>query len=497
MRASGTLLCLICAFGVVISCDTGRDGPVSPDSAASRISIPLDGENGARQVDVSPSPVDESYTPRIAIAPEDTLIAVYNVNLDLETSEEQVLLLKKKAAPLAPLRVVVIAYDNVLNDHRVSFEGDTLATNQNSTELLFVDLVGDHGTEIVCRGMDAAGFQTIDVFRKAVSPRGFGLYFESILALAVDGSVEVETVERSNAYKDGYANGESFPIITLATPEDADNLLDLVQRRYFWRFSDRAYVLGAEERISGAAVEQAQLNELYRSRAEAFEPWLSGVWFLESGEIGPTVYLYFEPEERRFTYFVGDLQEVYTWGHTYKILVNRVELTGVNEHVPYMRRNLYVQVDGIDRIRLLGTDSWVGSYRRMPDYLLRTNGYGATGVPRGEVDTAPFELDGRYVGDTGDVAEFRGDRFTLTEGELVSDGFFSIYQTNVPVLEMLIRDRTGIVQEHRRFRASYSEETRDNRVYRTLVLEPGVVGVYGFESSGDPVIRFEQIEELD
>ncbi len=484
---------LLAAVFVVLAaaCSSKRGAAPVERQASVRAATPVVEESGAPRDFPSAPSVQEVYRPRVPLDSADAAVGVYNVNLDLETSEEQVLLLKRNRDAGAPVRVAVVVYDPLVEGYLVSFEAETLATNTRSVELSFIDMVGDHSLEIVCRGMDAQGRQTMNIYRKAASPRGFGLYFESIFAIAVDGTIEIEQVERSEAYRGGFANGESFTVKTLRTPEDSRNLLDLIENRYFWRFADRKYVMGREERIPGEAVEQAQLRDLYRSGATAFETFLHGAWFLEQGEPEGQAYLYFEPLSKQFTFYAGDVQEVYEWSATYKILVNQVELAGINELIPYIRKNLYVQVTGIDTIRLLGSDPWRGSYRRIRETaLLRESDL---------VDDAgvAIELRGSYLSDVGERLVFRGNEFELEEAGVTLRGFFSIYSVGVPILELKIRERSGVIVESRRYRMTYEEESRDNRVYRTILLEPGVIGVYGFEATGDGYTRYEQIEQID
>ena len=346
--------------------------------------------------------------------------------------------------------------------------------------------------EIAFRGMDNDGNQTLDVFRKTSSPIGFGLYYESICSIAVDGTVEIESVERSEAYKDGQTNGESNSIVTLQSDPHSENLLDLIRTRFYWRFSERRYIEDHVDRIPGEVVAQTQLRELFRSGTSAFEKYLTGIWYLESGEVVEEGFLFFEPETKRFTYYFGNTQEIYLWDGTYKILVNQVEIVGTNELVPYIRKNVYVRVEALDGIRLLGSDPWRGSYRRVAGRGL--NDLRAAGSPTTTVGS-DIELSGSYVSDLGERFVFTGNEFTLEEAGQTISGLFSLYRIDISILELKVREKTGVVTETRRYRLTFEEETKDDRVYRTLYLVPGVVGIYGFEPIGDGYVRYEQIHQ--
>ena len=463
---------LILLFAILlISCE--QPGDTIDNNTSPQIAFPeREAQEGSRLESRSADGIDRIHEPRVTIDSEDLVLAVYNVNLDLDASEEQVLLLVREAEAEAEIRVAVVSFDTLIDGYSVAYEGVTGSTNRQSAVLSFVDLVGDHGLEIISRGM-AGGQQTIDVLRKSTSPIGFGLYYESILSLSVEGTIEIEPVQRSEAYREGFTNGESYTIKTLTPPERSQNILDLQLTRYFWKFADRRYVKGLEERISGAAIEQSQLEELFRSDARSFETFLGGVWFLEYPAQGEEVYLVFEPERRRFTYYAGDIQEVYVWNASYKTLVNQTEITGTNELIPYIRKNLYVRVDSLDTIRLLGSDPWIGAYHRVP------------GRPKNAEDSTIVEmshLSGLYLSDIGERLFFDGSEFEIEWDGGYYEGVFTLYHIDATVLELRVREKTGEFTRKLRFELRYSEAIRNERLYRTMFLRSGVVGIYGFEA---------------
>jgi len=478
------------AFAILaaISCTPAPRSVASLQDPSERITIPASAPASGSQALIGG--VDKLFKPRVPISQDDSVIAVYNVNLDLDASEEQILLLTRVKAE-SPVRIAVVVYDSIIAGYTISYEQETGSTNRSASSLTFVDLIGDHSVEIVCIGKNTGGEQTIEVLRRSVSPTGFGLYYESIFSHEVDGTAAIETVARSEAYREGFSNGASFAIVTLAPPEVPESLLDLIRVRYYWRFAERRYVRGQEELISGKAIEQLQLQELFRSGAESFEEFLRGAWFLESPALKEPVYLFYEPNGRRFTYYSKNIQEVYVWGVTYKTLVNQVELTGVNKLIPYIRKNLYVRVDGIDSIRLIGANPWSGIYRRID--VLQQAGY-EQAVPE---ESGEISLEGVFLSDIGERLFFAGDEFELEWSKRSISGLYSLYSIGTPILELKIREKTGVISENLRFRLEYDEILRDDRLYRTLYIEPGVVGVYGFESTGEPVTRYEQIVRVE
>lgn len=481
---------IILAFAIMLSACRGSN---APNDSNERLIAGLPQESGQPSAGAafSPTPLSaETIEPFVPISADLMVVGLANVNFDLERNDEQVIAVREKNVADSQIRILVAAYDNVLEKYSVVFEETILATNQRTLNLNFLDLIGDHNLEIICRGMDPEGRQTLDVFHRTAAPSGFGLYYRSIFSAALSGSIEFIEIERSGAYQVGQSNGESFPIVTQAQDEDSDNILDLVQRTYYWRFTEGKYLEGKVEKIPGEEVEQQQLKELYRKNAASFAEFLHGNWYLadsvaESG--GGTVILHFNTTDSVFTYYTGGLQESYSWISTYKVLVSRVEINGENELVPFIRKQFYLQVESLDSVRIRGNDPWSGLYRRLSDQIAHS-----LSSTKPVSDSFPV-LEGPFYSDAGSELFFDGLSFRLVERGVVHLGGYAMYNAGVPVLELRIVDGTGIVSDSRRYRLSYNEEKRDDKVFRTLSLLPGIVGIYGFEATADTAQRYEQI----
>ena len=476
------------------SCEKQRKAPQSLPTA--EVITPQLEQAKALQTSTSVGPeIEESIEPKIAIEPTVSVVAISNINLDLDKTDEQVLALKDRNLPASNIQLIVTSYDKVWQEYRVSFKADTGATNQRAFSLRFIDLVGDHNLEIVCRGMNGEGEQTVSIFRKDRSPEGYGLYYNLIWQAAIQGTVEIDIFERSTYYQEGKQNGKSFPIVTLTHDPDSENPLDLIKRIHYWRYPENSYVQEVEELIPGQVVQQRQLSDLYRRGVSAFESFLAGSWFLSESEgiLGDgAVFLFFEPTVKRFSYFAGDIQESYTWKNTYRRLTSRVEINGENELVNYIFKHFYVQVSAIDTVQILSGESWNGTYKRVSN----ASTLGISGSMRSRSSTE-LDLSGFYLNDRGDEIFFDYPSFNLMEkGKKVAGGY-ALYDAGVTVLELRVLSEAGLVREKRTYSVNYLEERRDDRIFRSLELKPGVVGVYGFSQEDADAIHFEQIETLE
>jgi hypothetical protein len=429
---------------------------------------------------------------KIPLARGMTLVGLDNENFDLERNEEQVIALKDSQNPDSPIKVQVAAYDGVLESYQMVFESETSAVNPKAFAFTFLDIVGDHNIEIICRGMDAEGRQTLDVFHRTNAPTGFGLYFRSIFSIALNGAIEIKELNREGPYQVGVADGVSFPIITQSPDEESENTMDLVERTYYWLFSENAYVIGNVEKIPGKDIEQKQLKELFWKNAAAFAEFLQGNWYLvDEGSGGDISILNFDERRKTFTFFSGDLQESYKWELTTKLVYNRVVIKGINELVSFISRQFSVQVIDLDTIEIRPTDPAQGTYQRLPAHMAE-----ALSSPSADNREIP-QLSGFYFSDVGNELYFEDSYFQLKEGDAIVQGGYAVYFAGSQVLELRVLNNAGLVVESRRYKIDFSQEMQEDKVYRTLYLVPGVVGIYGFEATEDNYIQYEQIEAVN
>jgi hypothetical protein len=437
---------------------------------------------------------------RISIERDHKIVQVLNLNLDLDQYDEQVVVLKWQDDPESLIHVLVADFDTVRNSWVHTWTGTTQATDIRSFTIFFEDVVGDHNLEIACSGMNSAGEQTLSVFRKTRSPVGYGLYYTTIADITSDGTIEIQYKDRSQAYQMNQRNGVSFPIVAYASDPDSGNIMDLIQITYNWRFQNNRYVETRRERIAGEQIEEQQLKELFRSDAAAFEQFLSGPWYrvdtVDEGygyELGDMIL--FDPDARRMYFYSGGVQEIYVWTKSDRTIFRGLYISTHNEAISFLRRQVRISVRTLDTIQLEihGTEEWRGTYRKLTPGLQAE----LLHARRAEVHMHPVELQGLYKSDDGMEIFFAPPRFTLTDGDRELHGGFATFRVESEILQLKAVRRNGLVQETRTYRIEYNEEKDETRILRTLVLQPGELGVYGFVPSLSDPIKLDQIEILE
>jgi len=440
---------------------------------------------------------EETETPpRVALGEEFLLISTVDANLDLDEPEEQILLVKRRDDPEDRIRVLVTDFDTLRNTHRVTWQGETTATNVRTFALYVRDLIGDHVNELVCFGTDNQGLQTLDVFRRDPSPASSGLAFRQILQITTDASIEIEDRPRSDAYRSLQSNGISFPVLSFRRNPATDAPLDLIKTSYYWRVQQGRYVAELEEEIPGVVVEESQLRELYDGEVTVIERFLEGPWYRASGsDIGSDVEMaYFSTQDREIVLFRSGAQERYLWQNSYKSLYEGgpgVWMNLKNEILQRVRRQMSITVLGLDSIFVSVDDAeyWTGRYQRM------TPGLQNAVVQNSRTINSEVELIGVFRNENNEEIVFSEPFFTLRTEDIQWHGGYNVFQADELVLELKIISDNG---EERSFSRSFflevQEEGSDDQTVRRLTLKPAEITINGVQSVPGRDYVLEQVE---
>ena len=509
--------------------DRGRTGGWQPVAAALTAAALLAGgceaargANAAREAAPTARPAVTgavaAVTPSPSLAPDaveneplvplqstEELIQVITENLDDDEGDEQLLLVRSAGTatdePATPaLKLVVVDSAGSGPTHRRTWGTETRAVDPRTFNVQLQDLVGDHHLEIVARGINALGERTLDLFRQA--PFGAQLAFTSILSVVAQGTIEIQEQERPESYVQGQTLGAPFPIVVLATDPQGSNVTDLLKTTYLWQEEAARYQALPAERIPGAVVEERQLRDLFASSAtETFERFLAGPWYrpLEPGAAGLLTrgaeLIHFEPERRRITLFDGDVQEIYIWEVSHRLLSSRLGIWVRNELVPSIQKTINIEVTSLRDIRVVMKGRERGDYTdRHYEKLttgLQTELARATAVDLGLVK---LHLSGLYRADNGDTIIFESPRFTWLMGSDSESGGYVIYLVGQPVIVFKVMSPGGVTRELRSYTLEYDEHLVGDRLFRSILLRPATLEVGGVSFEARTALRFEQVE---
>ncbi len=443
---------------------------------------------------------EERVQPGVRLNDNVLVSQVLEVNLDVDQVDEQIIVFKRRDDPSDRIRLLIADFDTIRNTYIPSWEGSTQATNLRTFAVYTDDLTGDHNPEIMAFGMDSEGMQTLDIFRRTSSPTGIGLFFESIGTFRSDGSIEIEEVDRSQAYHTVQTLGTSFPVAVYTRNLESDNVLDLLKTTYHWSFPEGTYLEGETEEIPGAQIEEQQLSSLYQGSVADFERFLSGPWYLalndDTREVGDLVF--FDTEQRRIVFYRTDSQESYVWNDSHKTLYRTgpgLWVNIVNEAFRAVRKQVSISVLTANSLSVSFTedDEWSGTYRRLTpslqqSFLKNESLVSAQNVP---------DLQGVFENDSGMEMFFASPRFVLRENGEELAGGFSLFRVPEPIMELKVLNEDGLVQQRRTYSVDLTEQTRGEQILRRLTLKPVALEIRGVRTLPEESIVLEQVEEIE
>jgi hypothetical protein len=452
---------------------------ISPESPASS-----EPDAGAAQ---SAVPVNH-----VSALPDEVILSVMDFNTGEDNGAEQILTVRKAGAEGGRLTIVVADYLDLKNEWQRSWEGEILCSKLTTLSIQAKDLLGDHGYEIVCTGMDDSGEQTITVFRK----EGASSYAQ-ILALTAD-SVAIGETDRGEAYQQGQAQGDTWPVLAFNADKESSNLLDQVKDKYVWDSRKGLYEKTGSERIPGATVQREIVEKVLTGAQGDFESFLQGAWYeAGKGPFDPTTrIIVFDKADQRIVFYKPGAEEIYRWTESQPTRYG-IYARCQNELVDNLVRFMDVELTGADIVsvrvfqdlQMKGDplDDWNSSFQKMPP--------GSREAQAGSGLSKPgFKLEGPYRSSAGTEINFAQPLYSLKSPSSAGEtGGFELYGLGPDtVLELVSVRPDGPPPERKTYKAVYSEIQSGKDLVRRLVLSPGKIEIDGLKLLQEDDLVLEQ-----
>jgi hypothetical protein len=433
----------------------------------------------------------------IAALPNEVILDAVSLNVDEDEGDEQIITVRKTDRPEGKLAIVVADFPAQRRAWLRAWEGEIQTTKLTTLSIRTLDLVGDHGLDLVCTGMNERNEQTIDVFRRAKVKEG--LSNEAVCSLAAD-TIVLQELDRSEAYQLGQTTGESWPILAFRRDRESQNILDQIQSTWAWDPRRGRYALDREESIPGAEVEKGMIGKVLSGSESDFEDFLFGAWVESAkGPLDPAArFILFDRRGGSITFFSADSQEIFRWNDSHSTRYG-IYVGGQNESVPNLRRLMDIEMTGADTIsvrvfedlqmKVDAEDRWDGIYRKQP----AASAASLAGRGRESKDEKAFIPSGTYRSADGSELSLSGRRFTLRGKEKAEGGGFVAYQLGKDmVVELSVLREDGSSAGRRTYRATLSESKTAKESARTLVLSPARTTINGLELLEEPDLVFQQ-----
>ena len=519
MEKGSRFLFIVIALGLLMSCKNQQEPRTSPEVPGKTV-LPRSAAEDITEAGEPRNPQIQGYSEdvslQVPLEDDEMLLQMFNVNLDLDKNDEQILAIKRKGEPANPIKVVVVDYDEIRTAYARSWESPTQATNQRAFGIELQDVIGDYNLEIICRGVNAQGETTMDIYRKTISPSGMGLYFSSICSLSSDRPIIIETEKRDQSYHEREKTGLAFSITVERKDPESENDLDIIKETWAWKYQEKRYIQILAEKIAGDKLLEERLKGLFSADASEgdFKSFLNGPW--HKTNVVDNIIL-FDPTYDTLSFFNGTVLEVYSIKEIQPGSGFSIALYIESESISNVKKWITISIRDMDSILLSifpqqtaqTTDEWQGSYVRLSsdlqESLLQKN--------HKTVTANELTLYGIYRGTDGDEIAFEPPYFTWIQedGQARSGGFTIL--GNVPLLNAYYLDREipeqisvitfrfidngGIRSHDQVFVFEYEEKKELGTLTRTILLTPAKIGINGVLLSSKESRALEQLEFSD
>jgi hypothetical protein len=374
---------------------------------------------------------------KIALESGEILVTVLSENFDDDPQEEQILAYRNLTENDGPICLAYVDFDETARRYKRVWDVQTIATRSGTISLYTQDFVGDRVPCVILTGMNAIGERTLTVFRKNSTPDGDEAAtepFSKIAEIQIDGTISVQESARTQAYQQGMANGQPFPLIAYGRDAESPNFMDRIELVYTYKSETQRYEQTMLTRIPGKQVEERRVREILSGGAKTFVAFIAGLWYYvrPDGAIDSRQYIYFDPESKEIVFYIDETQQVFTWQNSGATRYG-LYISCQNISVQTLRRSLDIALESLDSIRVkvsedvrlkIGTDAgWDGSYRK----IVATT---ATGMPQKALKTVPAYINAIYDGSIGKISFSEDGAYMITAGETRQSGRYSFFILN-------------------------------------------------------------------
>jgi hypothetical protein len=429
------------------------------------------GQNEEESAERELAAFEDSMNAKAALNAGELLVSVFTQDFDGDLLDEQILAYRNLSKPDSPIFLSYVVFDRQINGYKRIWDTPTVVTRPGTISLYTQDITGDRGVCLILAGMNSNEDRTMTIFKKTAEDAEIGGEpFLKIAEIEIDGSIQVQEAERSQAYRMGITGGTSFSIAAYGRDAESDNILDQIEIIYRYNPVTERFERSRLTRIPGSQIEQRRVRKLLSGGSKEFEEFISGLWYYVSpqGTLDTRQYIYFDPQNRELIFYSDEVQQVFTWQNSSATRYG-IYISSQNISVTNLRRSIDIELESLNSIRVkvfedvrlkIGvSDSWQGSYRKAE---VRRGGDGrgntapeagrllAAADASGEDGTEPpgSYLDAAYDGIIGKLVFLKNGEYELHSGNAFRRGNYAFFTLdNRMLLELRPGTITGLSRE--------------------------------------------------
>jgi hypothetical protein len=403
--------------------------PEKKEWRQSRLIEPTLNETGAGISEIVPQMAYEnSLKPVLELNDGEAHIKTLSEDFDGDGADEQIIVYRNLLEKNNPVYITYVDYDAESKTYKRLWSASGGITKQGTLSLFTMDLTGNHTNELVVSGMNQADEQVLTVFKINKQTDANLVPYKKIVDLTIDGTINIITNERSQAYQLGFARGASFNITDRGRDESSSNALDQIENTYSYDPIDDMYEKSGTVKIQGAQIEARRLKELLSGDKQEFEQFIDGLWYHISSEgtINNAQYIYFDTSSREIIFYGDNAQQVYQWLSSYPTRYG-LYISSKNISVTTLERKVNLELESLEsirikvsedvRMRILMQAQWDGSYRKA-DMIPR--------VKNDNTDVKPF-INAEYESPIGRITFSSDGAYTIELNGTSTGGKYSFF----------------------------------------------------------------------
>ncbi|MDR2633736.1 MAG: pallilysin-related adhesin [Treponema sp.] len=449
-------------------------------------------------------PYEAYIQTKVALEEGEVLVSLLTDDLDGLPGDEQIIAyrnLREQTEGESPIYITYAAFDEDTQGYMRLWSAPTAATRPGTLSLYTKDLIGDRSVCVILSGMNDSGEQTLTIFRK--QPKGQAPFVQ-IGELRINGTITIQEANRSQAYQNGIARGQSFPIVVNGHDGISYNGLDQTERTYTYNPVIERYEQSALVIVPGSQIEQRRLRDLVSGGSKSFEAFIEGLWYYVSpqGTLDTRQYIYFDPQNRELIFFGEETQQVFTWQNSSATRYG-LYIASQNISVTTLRRFLDIEAESLDRIRVrvsedvrlkIGVNtSWDGSYRKA--------GILEQSAPEGSRSIAST-VDAVYTGSLGRLQFFPNGVYELSDRGSSRRGLYAFFPIEDETLLELRPEYTlkgaytsaGGAASRETYLVEYAPKPETGKPQGKLTLFPVRLGTKGIQKLHEPALFLVEYE---
>jgi hypothetical protein len=453
---------------------------------------------------------EDSMNAKIALNAGELLVSVLTQDFNGDLVDEQIIAYRNLSEPESRIYLGYVVFDRRISGYRRIWDTPTVVTRPGTISLYTQDVTGDRSVCLILAGMNSGEARTMTIFKyspenEEKSP------FDKIAEIEIDGSIQIQETDRTQAYRMGLTAGKSFTIAAYGRDPESDNILDQLEIVYSYNPDTGRFEESRFNRIPGSQIEQRRVRELLSGGSREFENFVSGLWYYVSpqGTLDTRQYIYFDPKNRELIFYSDEVQQVFTWQNSSATRYG-IYISSQNISVTTLRRSVDIELESLNSIRVkifedvrlkIGvSDSWHGSYRKAEPRRGEEDRRGPLSAiaadASGEDGPGPLVsyLDAAYDGSIGKLVFLKSGEYELHSGNASSRGNYAFFTLdNRIVLELRPGTAAGLSRETYLVEPG-SGESPPPAPWQALTLVRVRLSVRGFQEVHEAAISLSLVE---